>query len=151
MPPSLRLLESREKKCVERLHDLKEEALTAGVEEHGSLQVNLSDYLNNISHQKDEDLDKCLKMADNLPRILELIRQATVEEKRRRKYQTKITKIYKARNTKINQMLREQEKRRKKQLKRLTRMQPPQNTQEAAETEDIEDTKETKESEEQNM
>ena len=76
MPPSVRILESREKKCVERINELKEEALNAGVEEFGFAQVDLSVYLNNIIHHKKEDLDKFLTMADNLPTILDIARQS---------------------------------------------------------------------------
>ena len=58
MPPSLRILESREKKCVERLHDLKEEALTAGAEELGTLKFDLSLYLKSLTDAKDEETEE---------------------------------------------------------------------------------------------
>ena len=141
MPLSLRILESREKKCVEKIQNLKEQAFTAGAEELGLLQFDLSVYLKHLTDQKDEELDKCLILADNLPRVLELVRQATEEEIRRRKYQAKITKIYKERNTRIKQMMREQKKRQKKKQKQLTKMkaasylQDSQDSQETTETE----------------
>ena len=143
MPLSLRILESREKKCVEKIQNLKEQAFTAGAEELGLLQFDLSVYLKHLTDQKDEELDKCLILADNLPRVLELVRQATEEEIRRRKYQAKITKIYKERNTRIKQMMREQKKRQKKKQKQLTKMKAASYLQDSQDSQDSQETTET--------
>ena len=111
MPLSLRILESREKKCVDKIQNLKEQAFAAGAEEIGPLQFDLSIYLENLADAKDEQLAACLSLADNLPKVLDFARQATEEEVRRRKYQVKMSKIYKERNIRMKQMLRDQKKR----------------------------------------
>ena len=50
MPPSLRILESREKKCVERINELKEEI--------GTLKFDLSLYLKSLTDAKDEETEE---------------------------------------------------------------------------------------------
>lgn len=140
MPLSLRILESQEKKCVDKIQSLKEQAFSAGAEEIGTLQLDLSLYLKNLDEAKDEQLAAYLSLADNLPKVLELARQCTEEEIRRRKYQGKISKIYKERNTRMKQMLREQNKRKRKKEKQLTKMNSA-----ASSLKELQDTEETEE------
>lgn len=138
MPLSLWILESREKKCVDKIQSLKEQAFAAGAEEIGTLKFDLSLYLKSLTDAKDEELAGCLSLAENLPKVLEFARQATEEEVRRRKYQSKISKIYKERNIRMKQMLREQKKRQKRKDKQLTRMKAASSLKELQETEEQE-------------
>ena len=92
MPISLRMLENRLKRCVEKINDLKEQAFGAGAEELGDWHFNAALYLKSLADTREEELDQFLSLFGRLPRVLDLARQVTEEEKRRRSYEVRIEK-----------------------------------------------------------
>ena len=122
MPISLRMLENRKKRCTDKIKDLKEQAFAAGAEELGELRINAAAYLNGLADAKEEEIDQFLSLFDQLPTVLELARQVSEEEKRRRKYEVRIDKLNKQQEIKIKQLIKKQQKSKKKKAKRLQQM-----------------------------
>ena len=122
MPISLRMLENRMKRCTDKIKDLKEQAFAAGAEELGELRINAAAYLNGLADAKEEEIDQFLSLFDQLPTVLELARQVSEEEKRRRKYEVRIDKLNKQQEIKIKQLIKKQQKSKKKKAKRLQQM-----------------------------
>ena len=122
MPISLRMLENRKKRCTDKIKDLKEQAFAAGAEELGELCINAAAYLNGFADAKEEEIDQFLSLFDQLPTVLELARQVSEEEKRRRKYEVRIDKLNKQQEIKIKQLIKKQQKSKKKKAKRLQQM-----------------------------
>ena len=122
MPISLRMLENRKKRCTDKIKDLKEQAFAAGAEELGELRINAAAYLSGLADAKEEEIDQFLSLFDQLPTVLELARQVSEEEKRRRKYEVRIDKLNKQQEIKIKQLIKKQQKSKKKNAKRLQQM-----------------------------
>ena len=122
MPISSRMLENRKKRCTDKIKDLKEQAFAAGAEELGELCINAAAYLNGLADAKEEEIDQFLSLFDQLPTVLELARQVSEEEKRRRKYEVRIDKLNKQQEIKIKQLIKKQQKSKKKKAKRLQQM-----------------------------
>ena len=122
MPTSLKMLENRLKRCVDKIEDLKEQAFGAGAEDLGDLEFNFAVYMKSLAVIAEEKIDHFLSLFDHLPRVLELARQLSEEEKRRRKYEFRIEKLNKEKDIKINQSIKEQKKRKRKKAKRLQQM-----------------------------
>ena len=122
MPTSLKMLENRLKRCVDKIEDLKEQAFGAGAEDLGDLKFNFAVYMKSLAVIAEEQIDHFLSLFDHLPRVLELARQLSEEEKRRRKYEFRIEKLNKEKDIKINQSIKEQKKRKRKKAKRLQQM-----------------------------
>ena len=122
MPISLRMLENRKKRCTDKIKDLKEQAFAAGAEELGELCINAAAYLNGLADANEEEIDQFLSLFDQLPTVLELARQVSEEEKRRRKYEVRIDKLNKQQEIKIKQLIKKQQKSKKKKAKRLQQM-----------------------------
>ena len=122
MPISLRMLENRMKRCTDKIKDLKEQAFAAGAEELGELRIDAAAYLNGLADAKEEEIDQFLSLFDQLPTVLELARQVSEEEKRRRKYEVRIDKLNKQQEIKIKQLIKKQQKSKKKKAKRLQQM-----------------------------
>ena len=69
-----------------------------------------------------QDIDSFLSFFPQLPRILELARQAAIEEKRRRKFEVEIAKYRRERRMKYKRIIEGEEKKDKKKRKRLNRL-----------------------------
>ena len=110
------------KRCTDKIKDLKEQAFAAGAEELGELRINAAAYLNGLADAKEEEIDQFLSLFDQLPTVLELARQVSEEEKRRRKYEVRIDKLNKQQEIKIKQLIKKQQKSKKKKAKRLQQM-----------------------------
>ena len=110
------------KRCTDKIKDLKEQAFAAGAEELGELSINAAAYLNGLADAKEEEIDQFLSLFDQLPTVLELARQVSEEEKRRRKYEVRIDKLKKQQEIKIKQVIKKQKKKKKKKAKRLQQM-----------------------------
>ena len=69
-----------------------------------------------------EEIDSFLSFFLQLPRILDIARQAAIEEKRRRKFEVKIAKFRKEKKMKYKRFLEGEEKKDQKKRKRLKRL-----------------------------
>ena len=69
-----------------------------------------------------QDIDSFLSFFPQLPRILEIARQAAIEEKRRRKFEVAIAKFRMERRMKYKRIIEGEEKKDKKKRKRLNRL-----------------------------
>ena len=69
-----------------------------------------------------EDINAFLSLFPQLPRVLEIARQAANEEKRRRKYEVHIEKCTKEQEIKTKQFNMDQKKKKRKKTKRLQQM-----------------------------
>ena len=69
-----------------------------------------------------QDIDSLLSFFSQLPRILEIARQAAIEEKRRRKFEVAIAKFRMERRMKYKRIIEGEEKKDKKKRQRLNRL-----------------------------
>ena len=69
-----------------------------------------------------EDIDSFLSFFPQLPRILDIARQAAIEEKRRRRFEVEIAKFRKEKQMKYKRFLEGEEKKDQKKRKRLRRL-----------------------------
>ena len=69
-----------------------------------------------------EEIDSFLSFFPQLPRILDLARQAAIEEKRRRKFEVEIAKFRRERRMKYKRFIEGKEKKDQKKKKRLKRL-----------------------------
>ena len=69
-----------------------------------------------------EDIDSFLSFFPQLPRILDIARQAAIEEKRRRRFEVEIAKFRKEKQMKYKRFLEGKEKKDQKKRKRLKRL-----------------------------
>ena len=69
-----------------------------------------------------EEIDSFLSFFPQLPRILDLARQAAIEEKRRTKFEVEIAKFRRERRMKYKRFIEGEEKKDQKKKKRLKRL-----------------------------
>ena len=69
-----------------------------------------------------EEIDSFLSFFPQLPRILDLARQAAIVEKRRRKFEVEIAKFRRERRMKYKRFIEGEEKKDQKKKKRLKRL-----------------------------
>ena len=122
MPYSLRQLEGRRDSCIKKIQEFKESAKERGALELGELTFNSAVFFSSLIDMKKQDIDSFLSFFPQLPRILEIARQAAIEEKRRRKFEVAIDKYRKERRMKYKRFIEGEEKKEKKKRKRLMRL-----------------------------
>ena len=122
MPPSLKTLENRRDGCIKKIEELKATAFGIGGVNLGNLQFNSSGFFTGLVDMSKEDINAFLSLFPQLPRVLEIARQAANEEKRRRKYEVHIEKCTKEKEIKMKQFNMDQKKKKRKKTKRLQQM-----------------------------
>ena len=122
MPPSLKTLENRRDGCIKKIEELKATAFGIGGVNLGNLQFNSSGFFTGLVDMTKEDINAFLSLFPQLPRVLEIARQAANEEKRRRKYEVHIEKYTKEKEIKMKQFNMDQKKKKRKKTKRLQQM-----------------------------
>ena len=122
MPPSLKTLENRRDGCIKKIEELKATAFGIGGANLGNLQFNSSVFFTGLVDMTKEDINAFLSLFPQLPRVLEIVRQAANEEKRRRKYEVYIEKCTKEKEIKMKQFNMDQKKKKRKKTKRLQQM-----------------------------
>ena len=121
MPYTLRQLEGRRDACIKKIQ-FKDLANERGGSDLGNLMFNSSVFFSGLVHMSKEDIDSFLSFFPQLPRILDIARQAAIEEKRRRKFEVEITKFRKEKEMKMKRFLEAEEKKDQKKKKRLKRL-----------------------------
>ena len=122
MPPSLQTLENRRDGCIKKIEELKATAFGIGGANLGNLHFNSSGFFTGLVDMTKEDINAFLSLFPQLPRVLEIARQAANEEKRRRKYEVYIEKCTKEKEIKMKQFNMDQKKKKRKKTKRLQQM-----------------------------
>ena len=122
MPYSLKQLEGRRDACIKKLQEFKESAKEKGGLDLGELSFNSGVFFSSLVNMKKQDIDSFLSFFPQLPRILELARQAAIEEKRRRKFEDEIAKFRRERRMKYKRIIEGEEKKDEKKRKRLNRL-----------------------------
>ena len=110
MPYSLKQLEGRRDSCIKKIQEFKESAKERGALELGELTFNSVVFFSSLIDMKKQDIDSFLSFFPQLPRILEIARQAAIEEKRRRKFEVAIDKYRKERRMKHKRFIEGEEK-----------------------------------------
>ena len=125
MPYTLRQLEGRRDACIKKIQEFKDSANERGGSDMGSLTFNSSAFFSCLVDMAKEDIDLFLSFFPQLPRILDIARQAAIEEKRRRKFEVEIAKFRKEKEMKLKRFLEAEEKKDQKKTKRLKRLSAP--------------------------
>ena len=81
MPYTLRQLEGRRDACIKKIQEFKDSANERGGSDMGSLTFNSSAFFSCLVDMAKEDIDSFLSFFPQLPRILDIARQAAIEEK----------------------------------------------------------------------
>ena len=122
MPPSLKTLENRRDGCIKKIEELKATAFGIGGVNLGNLQFNSSGFFTGLVYMSKQDINAFLSLFPQLPRVLEIVRQAANEEKRRRKYEVHIEKCTKEKEITMKLFNMDQKKKKRKKTKRLQQM-----------------------------
>ena len=122
MPYSLKQLEERRDACIKNLQEYKESAKEKGCLDLGTMTFNAGAFFSSLVKMSEEEIDAFLAFFPQLPKILELARQAAKEEKRRRKYEVDIGKYRKEKRMKYKRFLEGEENKDKKKRKRINRL-----------------------------
>ena len=122
MPYTLRQLEGRWDACIKKIQEFKDSANERGGSDLGSLMFNSSAFFSGLVDMSKEDVDSFLSFFPQLPRILDIARQAAIEEKRKRKFEMQIAKFRKEKDMKMKRFLEAEEKKDRKRRKRLKRL-----------------------------
>ena len=121
MPSSLKTLENRRDVCIKKIEELKTTAFGIVGANLGNLQFNSSGFFTGLVDMTKEDINAFLSLFPQLPRVLEIARQAANEEKRRRKYEVHIEKCTKEKEIKMKQFIMDQKKRNERKRNVLIR------------------------------
>ena len=121
MPYTLKQLEGRRDACIKKIQEFKDSAKERGGSDLGNLSFNSSVFFSGLVGMSKEEIDSFLSFFPQLPRILDIARQAAIEEKRR-KFEVKIAKFRKEKKMKYKRFLEGEEKKDQKKRKRLKRL-----------------------------
>ena len=122
MPYTLKQLEGRRNSCIKKIQEFKDSAKERGGLDLGELSFNSGVFFSGLINMTKEEIDSFLSFFPQLPRILEIARQAAIEEKRRR-FEAEIAKFRRERQMKYKRFLegeKKKDEKKKKRLKRLT-------------------------------
>ena len=122
MPLTLRQLEERRDGCIKKIQEFKDSADGIGGTKLGKLQFNSSGFFTGLVDMRKEDIDAFLSLFPQLPRVLEIARQAANEEIIRRKFEVDIEKVRKEKEIKMKRFYEAQQKKDRKRRKRLQRL-----------------------------
>ena len=115
MPLTLRQLEERTDGCIKKIQEFKDSADGIGGTKLGKLQFNSSGFFTGVVDMRKEDIDAFLSLFPQLPRVLEIARQAANEEIIRRKFEVDIEKVRKEKEVKMKRFYEAQQKKRSKE------------------------------------
>ena len=122
MPLTLRQLEERRDGCIKKIQEFKDSADGIGGTKLGKLQFNSSGFFTGLVDMRKEDIDAFLSLFPQLPRVLEIARQAANEEIIGRKFEVDIEKVRKEKEIKMKRFYEAQQKKDRKRSKRLQRL-----------------------------
>ena len=123
MPYTLKQLEGRRDACIKKIQEFKDSAKERGGLDLGDLYFNSGVFFSGLINMTKKDIDTFLSFFPQLPRILEIARQAAIEEKIRRKFDDEIAKFRREKRMKLQRFLegeKKKDEKKKKRLKRLT-------------------------------
>ena len=110
MPYTLKQLEGRRDACIKKIQEFKDSAKERGGSDLGDLYFNSGVFFSGLIKMTKEEIDSFLSFFPQLPRILDLARQAAIEEKRRRKFEVEIAKFRRERRMKYKRFIEGKEK-----------------------------------------
>ena len=122
MPYTLKQLEGRRDACIKKIQEFKDSAKERRGLDLGDLYFNSGVFFSGLIKMTKEEIDSFLSFFPQLPRILDLARQAAIEEKRRRKFEVEIAKFRRERRMKYKRFIEGEEKKDQKKRKRLKRL-----------------------------
>ena len=91
MPLTLKQLQNRRDQCLERIEEHEAMVLNIGGDMN-TFSFNASEFFRGLSEMTNQDIEFFLEAFTQLPRVLDLARQAATEEQKRRKYEANIAK-----------------------------------------------------------
>ena len=110
MPYTLKQLEGRRDACINKIQEFKDSAKERGGSDLGDLYFNSGVFFSGLIKMTKEEIDSFLSFFPQLPRILNLARQAAIEEERRRKFEVEIAKFRRERRMKYKRFIEGKEK-----------------------------------------
>lgn len=122
MPASLTQLQDRRDQCLEKIEQHRTLALESGGNEFGTISFNTTQFFQGLTEMRDQDIEKFLNIFPQLHQVMELCRQAAVEEKRRRKFQNDIDKKEKQQTVKMALVYKRHKKKEIKTKKRMKKL-----------------------------
>ena len=122
MPVSLRQLQQRHDQCLEKIEELKSTAERNGAATVGAINFNAIGFFQGLTDMADEDLQRFLDFFPQLPRILEMSRQAANEEVKRRKYEVDIEKHQREAMTRAEHKFKVAKKKKERTKRRLQKL-----------------------------
>ena len=125
MPYTLKQLEGRRDSCIKKIQEIKDLAKEREGLDLGDLSFNSGIFFSGLIKMPKEDIDSFLSFFPQLPRILDLARQAAIEEKRRRKFEVAIAKFRREKRMKYQRFIEGEDKKDEKKRKRLKRLAAP--------------------------
>ena len=139
MPLTLRQLQIRHDNCLEKIEEFKTLVNDIGGSYLGNISFNPNEFFNGMVVMSDEEIKSFLSMFPQLPRILELSRQAACEESKRRGFQDAINKALLEKETKMKRLYMGRKKKDRKVKKRLQKLASPVNLSISDSSQEIED------------
>ena len=122
MPYTLKQLEARGDACIKKIQELKDSADDIGGTKMEKLEFNSSAFFTGLVAMRKEDIDLFLSLFPQLPRVLDIARQAAGEEMKRRKFEKEIEKFRKEKENKLKRFYEAEKKKDRKRSKRLQRL-----------------------------
>ena len=119
MPYTLKQLEERRDSCVTKIQELKESAKDKGAEQLRSFTFHAIKYFNELVKSPEEEIDSFLSLFPELPKIFECARQASKQEKRRRRFEEQIAKLRMEKGMQVKRFLEDEQKKELTTRKRL--------------------------------
>ena len=115
MPYTLKQLEASRDACIKKIQELKDSADDIGGTKLGKLEFNSSAFFTGLVAMRKEDIDLFLSLFPQLPRVLDIARQAAGEEMKRRKFEEEIEKFRKEKENKLKRFYEAEKKKRSKE------------------------------------
>ena len=122
MPYTLKQLEARRDACIKKIQELKDSADDNGGTKLGKLEFNSSGFFTGLVGMRNEEIDSFLSLFPQLPKVLDIVRQAANEETKRRKFEVEIEKFRKEKENKLKRFFKAEKKKDRKRSKRLQRL-----------------------------
>ena len=122
MPLSLKQLQNRRDQCLEKIGEHKTVAFEIGGAAMCSVSFNTINFFEGLAEMSDKQIKDFLDVFPQLPKILDLSRQAATEEVRRRKYQADIEKKTKETAVKLRHKYQVHSKKERKAKRRMEKL-----------------------------
>ena len=114
MPYTLKQLEARRDACIKKIQELKDSADDNGGTKLGKLEFNSIGFFTGLVGMRNEEIDSFLSLFPQLPKVLDIARQAANEETKRRKFGVEIEKFRKEKENKLKRFFEAEKKKRSK-------------------------------------